>query len=98
MKEIIKKPSAHLPFIMSATALLWTIGYLTVVGIPQEQVAHDEGTGARIFQLLMVGQLPIMAFFVLKWLPQKPKEVLIIIALQTFIALISFTTVYFLEL
>jgi hypothetical protein len=97
MKEILKKPSAWLPIAMSTTALLLVLVYLAIFGYTQPQ-PHDEGVPARIFQLLLAGQLPIMILFSAKWLPQKPKEVLIIIALQTFTALIPFTTVYFLEL
>ena len=32
----------------------------------------DEGTRAPIFQLLMATQMPIIAFFAIKWLPRAP--------------------------
>lgn len=29
----------------------------------------DEGTAAHLWQLLMAGQVPIVAFFAVRWLP-----------------------------
>ena len=31
----------------------------------------DEGTIAHLWQLLMAGQLPVLAFFAIKWLPRR---------------------------
>jgi hypothetical protein len=95
VKQILKKPNAYLPFLMSAAALLLVRGYLAIFG----NVNHeDEGVAAHLFQLLMAGQLPIMAFFVIRWLPKSPKQALIVLALQIFAAFIPFALVYFLEL
>lgn len=94
MKSLLKKPSAWIPIAMSALALAMFLGYLSLFG----NVHHeDEGAPAHLFQLLMAGQLPIIAFFALKWLPQKPKPALQILALQILAALVPFLTVFFLE-
>lgn len=80
---------------MSLAALSLVLGYLALFG----NVHHeDEGTAAHLFQLLMVGQMPIMAFFAIKWLPKMPKEALQIIAIQIVAVLMAFAPVYFLEL
>jgi len=95
MREIIKKPSAWLPIAMSAGALAMTVGYLALFGNVHNE---DEGTAAHLFQLLMAGQVPIIAYFALKWLPKKPKQALTILVLQFVAALVAFAPVFFFEL
>ena len=80
---------------MSLAALVFTLVWLAVFGIVRSE---DEGTAAHIFQLLIGGQLPIIAFFAIKWLPQKPKQAVEILALQFVAGVIAFAPVYFLEL
>ena len=58
----------------------------------------DEGTAAHLWQILMAAQLPIMAFFALKYVPQKPKQALLILALQMVAALTACAPVFFLKL
>ena len=96
-KSLIKQPSGWLPIAMSLSALLLTVGYVAIFGISQQPQA-DEGTPAHLFQLLMAGQVPIMAFFAIRWLPEKPKQALQILVLQIVAALAAFAPVYFLKL
>jgi hypothetical protein len=58
----------------------------------------DEGTPAHIFQLLIAGQMPLVAFFALKWLPREPKRAVSVLALQGTAALLAVATVVMLEL
>ncbi|QQG41857.1 MAG: hypothetical protein HYV90_00895 [Candidatus Woesebacteria bacterium] len=95
MKSLLSKTSAWLPIAMSATALIFTLVWLAIFGIVRSE---DEGMAAHIFQLLMGGQLPIILFFAIKWLPQKPKLALLVLVLQFIAGLIAFAPVYFLEL
>ena len=77
---MVRKPSAFIPFAMS----LCTIAML-VVSISMNDGAvrdTDEGAVAHLFQLLMVGQIPILAFFALKWLRRDWKAGLSVLALQ----------------
>jgi hypothetical protein len=68
--------------------------YVAVFGpAPQE----DEGTTAHIWQILMAGQIPIIVFFALKWLPRNPKEALLILVLQGSMALMALTPVFLLR-
>ena len=89
----IKEPSALLPLIMSVVAIAIVYGHAAVFGIVHEA---DEGTPAHIFQLLIALQVPIVAFFAVKWLPQAPKQALMILALQAAAVVVALAGVYFL--
>lgn len=89
----IKQPGAWLPLAMSFAALTLVIGHAAIFGIVHE---GDEGTAAHIFQLLMVVQMPVVAFFAIKWLPQAPRQTLQILALQVGAALAAIVSVTFL--
>jgi hypothetical protein len=81
LREMIRKPSAFVPLAMSLAAIALLLGYLIVHGpAPQE----DEGAAAHLFQLLLVAQLPVIAYFALRWLPRFPRQGLEVLALQAF--------------
>jgi len=79
MNSTIKHPSAWIPLAMSFAALALVLGYLAINGVVHEA---DEGAAAHIWQILMAGQLPFVAFFAIRWLPSAPKPALMILALQ----------------
>ena len=56
------------------------------------------GAGVPIWQLLMAGQVPIVGFFAIKWLPRAPRKTLPVLALQVGAALASMAPVFFLHL
>jgi hypothetical protein len=64
---------------MSLAALALVLGHAAIFGVIHEA---DEGTAAHIFQILMAAQIPIVAYFVLRWLPKRPRESLPVIMLQ----------------
>lgn len=97
MNSLIRKTSAWLPIAMSLTALMLLLVYLLIFGINRYHQS-DEGTAAHLFQLLMVGQIPIIIFFVIKYLPQMPKQALKVLVIQIIVALIAFAPVFLLEL
>ena len=88
----IKEPTALLPLIMSSAAIAIVYGHAAIFGIVREA---DEGTPAHIFQLLIALQVPIIAFFAAKWLPQAPKQTIAILALQAALVVTAFAGVYF---
>jgi hypothetical protein len=92
---IIKKPSAFLPVAMSFAALAIVLAHVAIFGPAREA---DEGTAAHLWQLLMAAQIPIVAFFAIRWLPQTPRYVLPVLALQAGAALAALAPVYFLNL
>jgi hypothetical protein len=51
-----------------------------------------------IWQLLMAAQMPVLAFFAIKWLPRAPRETLYVLALQAGAVLASIAPVFFLNL
>jgi hypothetical protein len=93
--QIVKKPSAFLPLAMSGIAL-FVLGVTAISGglVPH----HDEGAAAHTWQLLMAGQLPVLAFFAIKWLPRAPRESLAVLALQVGAALVAMSPVFLLHL
>ena len=98
---IVRKPSAFLPLAMSLTALAMLGGaYIFAVatghgGLEREP---DEGSIAHLWQLLMAGQLPVLAFFAIKWLPRAPRQTLYVLGLQAGAVLAAMAPVYFLNL
>ena len=92
---ILKHPSAFLPPAMSLTALAMVLGYLAKYGIVRQP---DEGAVAHLWQLLMAGQMPVVAFFAIKWLPRAPRQTLHVLGLQVGAALASMAPVFFLNL
>jgi hypothetical protein len=94
--SLVKQPSAWIPIAISLAALSFLAGYVAIFGITQETNA-DEGAPARIFQLLMLMQLPVIAYFALKWLPKRPKQTLIILVLQAIAWIVPILTVIWLE-
>ena len=91
--SMARQPSALLPLAMSLAALALVLGHAAVFGVVHQA---DEGTAAHIFQLLMVGQAPIVAFFAVRWLPRTPMPALQVLALQVGAALAAFPAVFFL--
>lgn len=76
---MIRHPSAFLPVAMSIAALALVLGHVALTGAAHEA---DEGTTAHIFQLLIAAQLPLVAFFAIKWLPRIPRTSLWVLAVQ----------------
>ena len=92
-RSLIKEPSAFLPLAMSLAALALVLGHAAMYGIVHEA---DEGTPAHLFQLLMAAQVPVVAFFAIKWLPRTPRQTLQVLALQAGATLAAFAAVFFL--
>ena len=98
---IVKKPSAFIPMIMSLTALALLAGaYAFSVATGHGPLVRepDEGSIAHIWQLLMAGQMPVLLFFAIKWLPRAPRHALYVLGLQAGAALAAMAPVYFLNL
>lgn len=92
---LLRKPSAFLPLGMSLAALVIVFVHIAIFGAAR---AADEGTAAHLWQFLMAGQLPIEAFFAIRWLPQAPRNALVVLTLQGVAALAALAPVYFLNL
>jgi hypothetical protein len=88
---VLKHPSAFLPVAMSLGALSTLLVSLALHGPVREA---DEGAAAHIRQLLMAGQVPIVLFFAIKWVPQSPRQAVPILALQVGSALAAMAPVF----
>jgi hypothetical protein len=92
--SLFKQPSAYIPLAMSLAALTFLLVYVAVFG---NSYHSDEHTPGRIFQIVMAAQLPISAYFAIKWLPRRPKQSLLVLALQAIAWIIPIITVIWLE-
>lgn len=90
-----KNWSALIPIAMSLIALATVLGHIAIFGVTREA---DEGAAAHIWQLLMAGQVPVVAFYALKWLGQAPREAIKVLAVQAGAALAAMAPVYWLGL
>jgi hypothetical protein len=95
LSAMMREPSAFLPVTMSSIALATLFIAFVTGGLVRET---DEGTAAHIWQLLMGGQIPIVAYFAIKWLPQAPRQALYVLALQVGLAIAALAPVYLLHL
>ena len=88
-----RRSSAVLPIAMSTAALITVLYHIAVAGTARQP---DEGTAAHIWQLLMAGQLPLIAFYAITWLPRAPAAALRVLAAQAGAALAAMAPVYWL--
>lgn len=98
---MVRRPSAFLPLAMSLAALM-VVAASAIYGFAHG--AHgiirqpDEGAAAHLWQLLMAGQLPVLAFFAIKWLPRSQRQTIYVLVLQAGAVLAAMAPVYFLHL
>jgi len=88
-----RQPSAWIPVAMSLAALAIVLVHAARFGIVHEA---DEGAAAHLWQMLMAGQVPVMAFFAIKWLPRMPRTALVVLAIQIAAACSALAPVYWL--
>jgi hypothetical protein len=80
---------------MSFAALATVLYHVAVFGTAREP---DEGATAHIFQLLLVAQVPVVAFFAFKWLPRRPGPALLVLGLQAVAVLAALSPVFLFNL
>jgi hypothetical protein len=88
---LTRQPSAILPIVMSLGALTTVLCHATLYGVARQA---DEGAAAHIWQLLMAGQIPIIAFYAAKWLPRAPKVAAQVLAVHAGAALAALAPVF----
>ncbi|MBI3335814.1 MAG: hypothetical protein HY001_04960 [Candidatus Portnoybacteria bacterium] len=96
MNSIIKKPSAWIPIVLSLAVLATMLIYIAIAGAPTRQ--PDEGTAAHLFQIWLVLEALMIGFFAIKWLPQRPKQALLVLAIQIVAALAACAPVFYFRL
>lgn len=91
----LRRPTALIPLAMSFAALSLVVGHTMFFGTAREK---DEGAAAHLWQLLMAGQLPVIAFFAVRWLSRTPGQALLVLALQAVAMLAAAAPVFLLKL
>ena len=91
---MLKYPSAFVPLAMSLCALTAVLAFLALHGAAPQT---DEGAAAHVWQILMAGQVPIVLFFAIRWLPRSPRKAVPVLALQVGAALASMAPVFLLH-
>jgi len=79
---------------MSLAALSLVLGHVAIYGGARQA---DEGAAAHLWQLLMAGQIPVIAFFAIKWLPRTPGQALLDLVLQAVAGLAAAAPVFILN-
>ncbi len=92
-RSLLRRPTAFVPLLMSATALGIVIGYAALFGVARQS---DEGTAAHLWQLLMAGQVPIIILFVVRWFRADPKRSIVVLTCQIGAALAAMFPVWWL--
>ena len=93
--SLLARPSAFLPVAMSALALAVVLVAVTFFDATRQT---DEGAAAHLWQLLIAGQLPIIAFFAIRWLPRSARSALPVLAIQALALFAAMAPVYLLHL
>ena len=93
LHDVLRRPSGFLPLLLSLAALMIILLRIAFVGTAPQS---DEGTAARLWQLLMVLQVPVIAYFALRWMPRDPRGALPLLGLQVVMALAAMAPVFLL--
>jgi len=97
IEPLARIPTAIVPMFLSIAAL--GVVYVALVMAHGATVPErDEGAEAHLWQLCMAGQVPLVAYFALRWIPQLPRKALIVLVLQLLLALTAMAPVYLLGL
>lgn len=78
-RALLRQPTAFLPIAMSVGALAMVAWFVAVHGVVRQP---DEGAQAHLWQLLVAGEVPLIAAFALRWLPVAVRPALVVLALQ----------------
>ena len=79
VRALLRHPAGYLPVAMSVGALAMVVWYVALHGVVRQA---DEGTQAHLWQLLVAGQLPLVAYFAVTWIPRAPRAALIVLGVQ----------------
>jgi hypothetical protein len=79
---------------MSLVALAIVIGYAAMFGTARQA---DERTAAHLWQLLLAGQMPVIVFFAIKWLPAELRQALLVLVVQVGAALAAMFPVWWFQ-
>jgi ammonia channel protein AmtB len=90
---LFKPFSAWLPIVMSGFALILVVMQGFTAGETREV---DEGAAAHLWQLLMVGQVPFICWFLFRWVTKNPRRNAVVFAVQIVAFLVAVAPVFLL--
>lgn len=93
--SMCRKVSAYLPIVMSLAALTIVLADVIAHGAARQT---DEGASAHLWQLLVAGQIPFIAYFLLRWLRKAPGTALKVFGVQSAALVAAFAPVFLLRL
>jgi hypothetical protein len=96
LRFMATRASAYLPIAMSIASL--GVVALALIFGPLRAPDGDEGLYARLWQLLIVGQLPVVLYFMLRWLPRAPREGALVVIAQLTAGVVALLPVLVLHL
>ena len=94
---LLKQPSAFVPLLMSLAALSLVGIAVALHGVSGAR-QPDEGAFAHLWQLMMAGQLPVVAWFAVKWLPRSPRDAVMVLVIQAIAGVAAAAPVFLLGL
>ncbi len=95
MSPILKHPSAWIPVALSVATLVMILSHIAIFGVVHE---IDEGTAAHLFQIWLLLEAFMVAFFAIKWLPQRPKQAFFVLVIQIVAVLLACAPVFYFKL
>src|SRR6187401_2733356 len=79
VRALLGQPTGYLPLVMSLGALAMIVWFVAMHGVVHQP---DEGAQAHLWQLLVAGQVPLIGYFAVRWLPTATRPAIIVLALQ----------------
>jgi hypothetical protein len=76
---LVRKPSAVVPIVMSLCAVTVVV---VAIANGSAKPQPDEGAAAHIWQILIAGQLPFLAWFAVRWLTRDFKAAVPVLGIQ----------------
>lgn len=92
---MIRRPIAWIPIAMSLATLVMVVAAIGLSGTTRQE---DEGAPAHIFQIWLILEMLLVAAFAIEWVPRRPKEALIVLAVQVSCALAACAPVLYFRL
>ncbi len=79
VRALLRQPTGYLPIAMSVGALAMIAWFVALHGVVRQP---DEGAQAHLWQLLVAGQVPLIAYFALRWLPDARQPATMVLVAQ----------------
>jgi len=95
LRVLVGRPSGFLPLLCSVFAL--AVGLLGAASTPALRPV-DEGAAAHVFQLLIVAQVPVIAFFVVRWARGRTWAAVTVAAIQAMAIVAALAPVWYFHL